>query len=406
VSLQIVVDGVDRTGVAWSPARLAWGREHPQESLDPRRLVLSFDGVTRFARGQWVTVAADAPATNPQWQDMVGPWSGAVGTWISQRVTLDLFTGRITDTATSWQPIDGPPATAWETLVDVIAVDPLGDVAGLTVGDVPWPAESAHERAQRIANLTGMLAWTVDPAPQPVAARDVDAQSALDLLDDVASWVSLSGGVWFDPLTGTAVWLTDASRSTRVPAVTLSAHEVQTTARLVESPTDLVNEFTATYRDAANPDALPEVTRRDDVSIADNGRARSSRTTDLTAEADADALALEVVARFAYVTPRLVDVTVRLGMLDRARRQTLLGLGPRARVHVDDLPAPAPASWAGYVEGWALDITGPDVDEWDVTLTLSPASWSGPLLPWADVPATLTWAAASTSWHDSTDTLT
>jgi hypothetical protein len=290
---------------------------------------------------------------------------------------------------------------------DLIAVDPLGDLNGLTVGDTPWPAEPAHDRAQRIANLTGLLGgWLLDPAPQPVAARDVDAQPALMLLDDLASWVSLSGGVRFDPVTQQGLWLTDASRSTRVPAVTLTAHEVQTPARLVESPSDLVNEATIIYRDPADPSAMPETTVRDDISIGTNGRSRTSRNTELTSAADATALGTELVTRFAYVSPRFENVTVRLGMLDRARRQTLLGLGPRARVAVDDLPAPAPDSWHGYVEGWALEVTGPNPDEWDLTLTLSPAAWSGPLLPWADVPTSVTWQATTVLWHDAFDSLT
>jgi hypothetical protein len=398
--LVVELDGIPVTSLAWAPLEVTWGREHPGDSLDPRRAVLAFDGLAGAARGQILTVQVNAPASDPTWADVTDTWATIPGTWLTTRRQLRVFAGFITDRSTSWRPIQ--EHVRWDVLTDVIALDPIAELR--TVGDAPWPEESAQERASRITSLT-VLPWTIDPAPQIVAARDVDAQPAAALLDDLASWVSVSGGVYFDPVTLRAYWLTDESRNSRDADLVLTSSQITDGARLVETVTDVVNDFTVIYRDSQQASDRPEHTASNPSSVERDGRRHGSRDTGLVDEADAVALAQELVTRYGHSGPRFVDVEVIPSRITRSDLETLLGLGPRARLRFTELPDPSTPSWSGYLEGCRLEIPDPDPDTWRITLTLSPVAWSGPLLAWSDVTPARPWSKALDSWSAATDSL-
>lgn len=396
-------NGADVSCNAWSPVTVEWGRTHPGASFEPRRLTCGLDGSLNPRRGDTLALDAGNPATH-RWRDASGTWAAATGTWAGARDWMRLFIGRVTDRSTQWMPPgDGNPATAADVVTDVTALDPLADLVGRPVGTTDWPAESAQARARRIAAVTGMR-WEFDNAPQALAARPAQAADALDLLDTVASWVSVAGGVWHDPATSTAHWFTDVGRTKTAPDVVMDACSLTADdARLVESAGDVTNAATVTYLDAGKQ---AQVTHTDPSSQRWHGPRSVQVSTELTSKADADALALDLVTRGAHSVPRWEGVTVRLSDVDHDQVVALLTLGPSARIHLWNMPLPAEPTWSGYVEGWRLDADGPDLDAWTLALTLSPAAWSGPLLTWAQV-ATMYpgagWAEAQGTWNMATD---
>lgn len=71
-------------------------------------------------------------------------------------------------------------------LYTVVATDVTAQLGEHLVGDTPWPAEGLQSRINRVAaaaGIVGDLATDTDTTGgSPVAARDVDAQNALELL--------------------------------------------------------------------------------------------------------------------------------------------------------------------------------------------------------------------------------
>src|SRR4051812_2371280 len=101
--LQLYLDGADVTCHAFAPLSIAWGRDHPGDSFEPRRAVVTFDDTVSPRRGQTIRATLNAPATNPQWSDLVQPWSAMAGTWTGQRALICVMQGRITDLADAWE---------------------------------------------------------------------------------------------------------------------------------------------------------------------------------------------------------------------------------------------------------------------------------------------------------------
>lgn len=408
MSLGLYVDGVDESCHAWTPVRIVWGRRHPGESLDPRRILGSADLAAGIARGAVVDLVAGAPATNPRWETSVGTWQTqpAGQTWRTQAVLLRLFHGRVTDTVTTWRPLDDT-GQAHEVTTDYVGMDPVADLAGALVGAASWPLEAVEARARRILDAAGIAGTVHTAGAQRVAARDPDTQPALDLLDDLAAAVSIAGGVWWNPDTALLEWFTDAQRATRSTTVRLTCAEILDDLEWITTAADVVNAYTVRYRSAADPLAGLEVTVTDSASVLANGHRASSISTDLVDLDDARERAAEAVARYGRAAPRFERVTVPLRLLDRERAETLLRLGPYARVELADLPDPAPTTWYGWVEGAEVVVDGPEWTDWTVTLNLSPSAWGGPLITWAEVTPGITWVqvAPAFTWLDATDTI-
>lgn len=405
--LVVTLDDVDVTCHAWAPLAVSWGREHPGDSFEPRRATLTFDDIANPRRGQTVVATLNDPAANQRWRDAVGTWAAQTGTWLSKRVDVVVFRGRITDTARQWQTVhvDGETKPRWGAIVDVTAVDPIAELANQPVGDVPWPSESVTARATRIEALTP-LTWTNDPSGALVAARDIDLQPAADLLDDLAHCASLSGGLFYDPNTATARFLLDTQRNSLVPSITVDACSVGDSASDVIDAADVVNDVTVTYVNPGDPDAEPSARYVQTASVATFGRRTRTISTPLITPADANARAQAEAIRYGVVSEKWVSVTLgtKFGAQSAAVARALLVAGPSVRMRMTALPKPATPSHDGYVEGWSLTV---DAEDWEVSLNLSPASWTGPLVHWADVPATQRWTdvARPWAWQDALSSL-
>jgi hypothetical protein len=377
--LLVTLDDVDVTCHAFEPIEIAWGRTHPGDSFEPRRAVLGFDATANPRRGQRLRASLTAPTTDPTWATTQGTWAEQTGTWLSTRLSVVLFDGTITDTAKDWTAVVAHEE--WQTVIGVTAVDPVALLARLTVGDAPWPQESITSRAARIEALTPLV-WSNDPSGVLVAARDTDAQPALDLLDELAHTGSISGGVVYDPTAKLAVFMLDNSRRSLVPSLVLTSHQILADASEVETVGDIVNDVTVSYVDPLDPTAQHSVRLFSQPSIDEIGRRDRRVGTQLVSALDATARATSEIGRFGVAATRWEQVVLdsRVASSHDAREQLLVA-GPGLRVRLDELPPPAAASWDGYVEGWTF--TGL-ADTWQVETNLSPAVWSGPLLTWAN----------------------
>jgi hypothetical protein len=397
--LVVTLDDVDVTCHAFAPLSVVWGREHPGDSLEPRRATLAFDDVAKPRRGQtMVATLHDPAAAGARWVDQVGHWSAAVGTWNSKRADVVVFRGRITDTAAQWQTVhvDGEADERWGAVFDVTAVDPIAELANQPIGDAPWPQETISNRATRIEALTP-LTWVNDPSAALVAARDVDLQPAADLLDDLAHMASLSGGLFYDPNTSTARFLLDSQRNSLNPTITLDACSIADSASDVVDAGDVVNDVTVSYVNPADLNAQPTARYVQTGSVQTFGRRTRSISTQLVTPADAATRAQAEAVRYGVVSDKWVAVRLgtAFGSESAATGRALLVAGPSVRVRLTTLPAPAAATHDGYVEGWSLVV---DADEWTIDLNLSPAPWTGPLMHWADVTATQRWVDVVRPW--------
>lgn len=375
------VDGRDLSCHALFPIVVTRGRDHPAESFAPATLTLNLDGVHYLSRGAYVYLTMPAPASNLRWETALGTWPDQHGTWLDQRTAVEVFRGRVTDLSTTWDPT---APRKWRTTTKLTALDPVGELVNVPVGDTPWPAESAADRAARItALLPG--SWVIDPAPMMLAPRDVDAQPALALLDELAQTASATGGVWFDPNTLTAHVMSDASRPRDTkPTVTVNACDLLPDAEWLEQVGDVVNDATVTYRDAATPSTVLEARSRLELLGDSAGRRHETITTTLTSAADASARAIAHTSRYGRPTPRLRSLTLTSkSATSRDAAERILKAIPTDLVRVLELPPPAPGEWLGFVEGWALTLLDPDT--YAVTVNLSPSVWSGLFLAWDQV---------------------
>jgi hypothetical protein len=376
----LLIDGTDYSCHALFPVVVTRGRDHPAESFAPGTLTLNLDGPHRLARGAVIDLTIPAPDSDPRWETAHGTWPEQIGTWLDQRITLELFHGRVTDLDTGWEPL-GP--REWRTTTRIVAVDPIGELVNVPVGDTPWPAESGTDRASRIAALVPWLAWSIDPAPQMLAARDVDSRPALELLDRLTQSVSAVGGVWFDPGGRVAHVMSDASRPHgTAPSVTLGSCDLLPATAWVESVGDVVNDATVTYVGAGGTslEARSSLILEGDSA----GRRHETISTDLTGALEAQLRAHDHTSRYGRPAPRLRNMTLTSrSVTSRAAAEWILKALPTDLVRIKDLPPPAPSTFQGFTEGWTLTLEG--VDLWSLAVGLSPQIWSGLFLTWSEV---------------------
>jgi hypothetical protein len=131
---------------------------------------------------------------------------GSMPTWQSGDVlTLDgpegrMFAGRIVQR--SLGHVDDSDGTRWGQFT-VTAAGALAAMGVRKIGDEPWPQETGTQRATRILTATG-APWEVDGTSDLIVLpRDVDAQPAAGLLDDLATDTTAAV---FDKPTGEVVY--------------------------------------------------------------------------------------------------------------------------------------------------------------------------------------------------------
>ena len=368
---------------------------------------------------------------------------GSMPTWRSG-ATLQLsgdhgatFTGRIVERSLSH--VDDADGTRWGQFT-VTAAGALAALGMRKVGDAPWPQESGTARATRILQAAG-TPWAVDgTADLIVLPRDVDAQPAAGLLEDLATdtaaavfdtptgevvYQALSGRdrpvvpfMWsdFDPALTWAdfdpalTWNGDPpsigewpSQTSEFPVV-LPCSAVAWEPEWRSSESMVINQVRVGYG-TDNPQAVAEL--EDAASIAAHNRRYLYLGTQLATNVDATARATHILTTQAQDRWQISDVTVALDQLDPTTYAQVLGLLCGDHVTLQGLPQPAPATdWTGICEGWTFTqwAQAGTIHE-QLTLTLSDLLLSLAVMRWDDYPGPYIWAdhPSHLTWGNLTD---
>jgi hypothetical protein len=349
----------------------------------------------------------------------------------SRRVLV--WAGRISDLTATPSP-DGQGVD-----VAAVAVDFTADLANVFVGDQPWAAEPMAARFARILALVGPAAptGTVDPSlgGYQVSWRDVDNAAAGDLLRDLATTVD--GVLWAAAhiSTGPRLWVEDPQRRAAVSTVSLvgglwtitvagsasGSEAVITSCDLLADPVawtqdtaEVITRVDATYLAQTLDAGVPAPTEAhvlvvDAPAEAELGVRRLGWTSQLTAAADAQAIASAILTRSRAVDWRISGLTwdtalpfvpgadaanAVANLLDGTLR---LGLA----LVVTDLPAWSPSGGqAGvYVEGGTWTFAA---GRWVLDMTVTPGAAQASPMTWAQAPAGWTWGTTdpAMSWRE------
>ncbi len=401
----------------------AWAYQSPSGQQGTR-----LDGAqTRVGTGDWelvtggqFTVASPAADVtgwwggleltwHPQaWRDMpLGQsWADTAGSWADYgHLELDdvglayatltptrdvlAFTGRITDVAMRMDASN-------MVQVDIIAADPLAELANVVIGDDPWPVESLAARVGRIMALAAApgVGYQVDSpaAARSVTWRDVDRQAAAGLVQELAAssaavaWMathSTSGGPYFyleDPSTR-RVGLYTLQMSDEGLVVIISASSagvftelsatrvVRDPVRWAKSVADVTTALDLTWLEQTVDDkGKPQPTERHVAIQAAQpeldlyGWRRVSLSTQLASAADGQAVADLLFARLVVPGWRLSglswdtsvglewsddDTTLVLDLLDGQSPPRPPADGHPSPPLVPDHPGPAPGVCGG-----------------------------------------------------------
>lgn len=347
------------------------------------------------------------------------------------------FSGRIVER--SLGHVDDADGTRWGQFT-ATAAGALAALGVRKIGDEPWPQETGTARATRILTAAG-APWRVDGAQDlTVLPRDVDAQPAAGLLDDLAADTAAAvfdtpaGEVVYQPLSGrnrpvipfmwsdfdTALmwsqfdpaltWNGDppsigewASPTSTFPVV-LPCTAVVWEPEWRSSESLVINHVRVGYG-AANPEATVEL--EDAASIAAHDRRYLYLGTALATSVDATARATHILTTQAQDRWQIGDVTVALELLDPAAYSEVLGLLCGDHVTLRGLPQPAPATdWTGIVEGWTFtQWADAGAIREQMTLTLSDLRLSLAVMRWDEYPGLYMWSdhPGYLTWDNLTD---
>lgn len=360
--------------------------------------------------------------------------AGSMPTWATgDLLQLDgdtgtLFTGRITDRALTH--LD----TQERGRVGRFTITATGSLARLgirKVGDTPWPQEPATARAARILAAAGTPWQVTGTADAAILPRDVDAQPALALLEELTTdtaaavfdtpsgaviyqalsgrarpvfpwrWMDFPASWTWDSLDPTLTWDGDPpslgewdSPGSEFP-IKLPGSAVEWEPEWASTEGQVINRVRVgwgTPPDGADQDT---VEASDPDSVTRHGERYAYIGTQLATQADAQDRATHIITTQGRDRWALGTVVVLLDQLDPGTRWDLLRAQCGRHVTVQGLPQPAPASeWTGILEGWTYQQwrTGPGLDHERLTLHLSDPLWSLAVMTWADYPATYTWA--------------
>jgi hypothetical protein len=339
------------------------------------------------------------------------------------------FAGRVTDIPSTWWEQD--PAGTWMLGVRLMAAGPLARWGRQTIGDQPWPQESVAARAARIASLVGAPLVVQGGSTVQVTARDVDAQPAIDVLEDLASdaagWLfDWAGTTYLQALDArragdpserwddqTLTWdsfpdgesweqqtQTSSGKATTVvlpPGVVLWAPPLQLSSQIANQ----ARVAWGVPDPGTGEQAVAVAT--DQASIDVHGISTADVDTRLAFLADAEQRAQLVLERAAEPQWHLPQVDIGWELLDPATAAAVDGLVPGRIVQVAGLPQPGPfAAFDGCVEGWQETWAG-DSDSGGmvrtVTLHLSDVRWSFAVLTWDGiVPDSTAWDGVDAPW--------
>ena len=353
--------------------------------------------------------------------------------------TGPLFAGRVTDlTMVHVDTVEHGMCA----LLTLTAVGPVAALGVRVVGDEPWPAESGAQRASRILTLAH-VAHSIDGDVDPrVVARDVDAQPALGLLEDLAV---TTGAAVFDTPNGTVVYQAISGRARPVfgyrwedfppgdtwadfdPAMTWAdfadwispasdlpillpagAVEWEPAWNLTES--EVINHARVGYGVPADGSQQEYAEAVDETSRVAHGtryRYIGSQLADQTDAADRAGHIVTTQARPRWAMPSVVVLLDLIRDSDPTLYTSVMGLLCGDHVIVHGLPQPAPAiDWAAICEGWTYQYWKTDhgTEHERTTLALSDPLASLAVMTWSDYPALYRWSDHPTPliWSDLT----
>jgi hypothetical protein len=394
---------------------------------------------------RWVGVRVSGTDMQPaRWSEQIGTWSAQTAIWADAglmwldnyavtppagavlRRRVAVFDGAVTDLTVS--PMAGDAAIAAE----IIAVDLGGTLANRIIGDIPWSAEPVGVRAERIIDLAGLsaagLRISPDSSATVVSYRDVDAQSAVGLLQDLAQsigdtlWVATNANI------GPFIWFEDPDDRAAVRQLvmdngviiivegggatssTMSACDIlQEPVKWSQTSGDVVTVVAVQWLEQTlNDEGIPAPTERqlvvnDTAAQATYGTIRYSVSTELTGVVDAGALAGNILARSRYTGWKVDGLTMDTATLpatvasvdDRTRASAFFNLldgtaRMGASVTITDMPdyAPRGAVNSVFVEGGSYSFDGLD---WRLEMTVTPSAGQGHSAEWGDFPPDWQW---------------
>lgn len=321
-----------------------------------------------------------------------------VSTTLPGGVKSTRFVGRITDIDSEWE--EAGEETPERVVVAVIATSALSELGRRTVGDAPWTQQLDGARIAQIMSVAGITLDPLfsDPGTVQILARDVDSQPALDVAQSTAE--SASGVLW-DTRAGEIRYADANHRRGTIPSLTLDACDVLVTPTWKRTTAGLVNDVSIGYGIAPDGGEQPRYVAKRDDSIAKFGRYGLSATTELAAQADAQALGQMLLIRNREPVWIMSDLPVDVWGLDVNDTTALLALEVHDLVSLTGLPlvGSAPTSTSLWVEGWS------EVLAWgihDLTLTVSGYCRTSPPPRWNDVRPEQTWDSfGATTWDDA-----
>lgn len=288
----------------------------------------------------------------PRWVDKAGTWAAATGTWDTYSAsaidnvqvlapgagtprTVWVFSGRVTDLQTTFD--DAYPGGG-AAITEITAADFTADLENRPIGDVPWNVEALSTRVNRILSLAGGgVTARIDAtvASTLVTYRDVDAQPARGLVTELAASVDAVAWSAVHQTTGPFYWIEDPSQRPSLLGLTMgpgglviistadadeatpvdACYVPRDGVALARSVEDTSTVVSVTWQEqGTDTEGKPTTTERtvtvdDAAAQALYGLRRVSLSTQLQAQAAAEAVAARIFARTRTTLWRLAGVT-------------------------------------------------------------------------------------------------
>jgi len=322
-----------------------------------------------------------------------------------------LFGGFITDLGIT---VQNSGSTATSQRINIVAVGALARLARtIFTGNLPHQFDG-----ERIAYLLGLVlfdAWNEVPAAltwntydatttwanaensgygEIDTPGDYELHSQTDLNDTIYNIVSFSAtsglGYLYEDAQGQIGYADSTHRSqylSQYGYVDLDAnHAIGPALQINKRAGDVRNSVTLTYGSHSS-----SVTDSDASSIQLYGELASTISTSLRHQADAETQAAYYLDIRAYPQYNFKQITYSLGNpeLDNVDRDSLLNVFMGLPVNITNLPSNmVEGAFQGFVEGWTW-VAG--LNKLDITMNVSPVSYSLQAFRWNSVPVTETW---------------
>jgi len=322
-----------------------------------------------------------------------------------------LFGGFITDLSIT---VQNSGSTAITQRINIVAAGALARLArAIFTGNLPHQFDG-----ERIAYLLGLVlfdSWNEVPAAltwetydatttwanaensgygEIDSPGDYELHSQTDLNDtiyNIASFSATSGlGYLYEDAQGRIGYADSTHRSqylSQYGYVDLDAnHAIGPALQINKRAGDVRNSVTLTY--GANSSS---VTDSDPTSIQLYGELASTIATSLRHQTDAEAQAAYYLDIRAYPQYNFKQITYSLGNpeLDNSDRDSLLNVFMGLPLNIANLPSNmVDGAFQGFVEGWTW-VAG--LNKLDITMNVSPVSYSLQAFRWNSVPITETW---------------